>query len=70
MRLIEQVRYTWQGKRVHFVVPLGEGVGTVQQVTAFGDVLIECECCCGEVPLVVVFDVICADEFLSLIEAR
>ena len=43
-------------------------MGTVQQVTAYGDVMIECDCCCGEVPLVVAFDVACADEFLSLAE--
>lgn len=70
MKLIEQVRCMWQGKRVHFVVPIGEGVGTVQQVTAYGDIMIECECCCGEVPLVIVFDVVCADECLSLVEER
>jgi hypothetical protein len=67
-KLIQQVRYLWQGRRVHFVTPIGESAGTVQQVTAYGDMMIECECCCGEVPLVVVFDVACADEFLSLVE--
>ena len=70
MKLIKQVRYLWQGRRVHFVTSIGEGNGTVQQVTAYGDVMIECECCCGEVPLVVVFDVACADAFLSLAEER
>ena len=68
MKLIKQVGYMWQGRRVHFVTPIGEGVGTVQQVTAYGDVVIECECCCCEVPLVMVFDVACAEEFLSLAE--
>lgn len=68
MKLIKQIRYLWQGRRVHFVTPIGEGVGTLQQVTAYGDVMIECECGCGEVPLVVVFDVACADDFLSLVE--
>ena len=68
MKLIKQMRYLWQGRRVHFVTPIGEGMGTVQQVTAYGDVMIECECGCGEVPLVIVFDVACADEFLSLVE--
>ena len=67
-KLVKQVRYMWQGRRVHFVTPIGESVGTVQQVTAYGDVMIECECGCGEVPLVMVFDVACADEFLSLVE--
>jgi hypothetical protein len=70
MKLMKQVRYLWQGRRVHFVTPIGEGMGTVQQVTAYGDVMIECECCCGEVPLVMAFDVACADEFLSLAEER
>ena len=70
MKHIQQVRYLWQGRRVHFVTPIGEGVGTVQQVTAYGDVMIECECGCGEIPLVVVFDVACADEFLSLAEEK
>lgn len=68
IKLIKQMRYLWQGRRVHFVTPIGEGVGTVQQVTGYGDVMIECECCCGEVPLVMVFDVACADEFLSGVE--
>jgi hypothetical protein len=68
MKLIKQVRYLWQGRRVHFVTPIGEGNGVVQQVTAYGDVMIECECCCGEAPMVVVFDVGCVDEFLSLAE--
>ena len=67
-KYVEQVRYMWQGRRVHFVTPIGEGVGTVQQVTAYGDLMIECDCCCREFPLVVVFDVACADEFLSPIE--
>ena len=70
MKLMKQVRYLWQGRRVHFVTPIGEGVGTVQQVTAYGDVMIECEYCCGEVPLVIVFDVACVDEFLSLVEGE
>ena len=68
MKLIKQVRYLWQGKRVHFATPIGEGVGTVQQVTTYGDLMIECECSCGEVPLVIVFDAACADEFLSATE--
>jgi hypothetical protein len=50
------------------MTPIGEGMGTAQQVTAYGDVMVECECWCSEVPLVVVFDVACADEFLSLVE--
>jgi hypothetical protein len=50
------------------MTPIGEGMGTVQQVTAYGDVMIECESGCGEIPLVIVFDVACADEFLSLAE--
>jgi hypothetical protein len=68
IKRIEQVRYVWQDKLVHFVTPIGEGVGMVEQVTAYGDVVIECDCCCGEFPLVVVFDIACADEFLRLVE--
>ena len=65
---VDQVRRMWQGQRVFFVTPIGSGVGSVQEVTDYGDVVIECERCCGEFPLVVAFDVECVDEYLSVAE--